>query len=347
MWRGKILELLEKSKYREFDDFCSGHPNGFFQQSPAWAPVKKDWKSEILVKRDEGGKIRAGIMILIRKLGTKALMYAARGPVCDYKDAETLKEIYESVKQLGEENNAYAFIMDPLVEAKDRETINNFKSAGFEIKENAPFHDTIQPRYNFMLEWPEDIDEAGLMASANRKTRYYMNYAGKHGVICTQPDRAGLDDFYTLYEMTGQRKDFNIRAKDYFERIMNSFGNKCRLYMCYYEDIPLCGGLIIMYGGVTSWVYGASSNELRNLNASEFLQKNMMLRAIENGCRIYDMQGVSVNPEDDEELYGVYLFKSKFPGRVVEAAGEFTITFDRLYKKAIDSAIKIRKKLLK
>lgn len=77
------------------------------------------------------------------------------------------------------------------------------------------------------------------------------------------------------------------------------------------------------------------------------LQKYLMTWALEGGCHTYDMQGVAPSPQDSVELYRILEFKSNFTGEVVETAGEFTITFDSLYAKAVDAALKIRRKLKK
>ena len=104
----------------------------------------------------------------------------------------------------------------------------------------------------------------------------------------------------------------------------------------------LCGGVAVQYGGTTSHVYGCSNDKLRNLRPTYLLQKYLMNWALEGGCHTYDMQGVAPSPEISEALYRILDFKSNFTGEVVETAGEFTITFDSLYAKLIEIALKVR-----
>lgn len=341
------MEILSKDKYQEFDTFCENHPHGAFQQSPRWNIVKSEWQSEVVVSRDETGRIKGGVMILIRKMGIKTMMYACRGPVCDYTDSETLADLTAGIKEVAKKHKAYVFIMDPLVEADDSETIQFFKNGGYKIKEHASFHETIQPRYNYMLDYLKGMSPDELIMKMDRKTRYDMRYGEKHGVVCKSVGLDGLDDFYNIYSITGQRKHFNIRPREYFEKMLTGLGENCRLYVCYLEDEPLCGGIVVQYAGTTSHVYGASSNQNRNLRATYLQQKVFMEWALEGGCHTYDMQGVAPTPDIDPELYGVLQFKDNFSGRIVETAGEFTIVFDPLYKKAIDIALNIRRKILK
>ena len=341
------MEILAKDRYEEFDRFCDNHPKGAFQQSPRWGLVKTEWANEIVVSRNDAGEIVGGIFVLIRKIGFKSMMYACRGPVCDYTDRAVVMDLLDGVKQLAKKYKAYTFIMDPLVLAEDAATIEMFKSCGLDIQEHAAFHDTIQPRYNYMLNYIKDYTTDMLLAKFNSGTRYYIRYPFKHGVVCKNMGLDGLDDFYKIYSETGTRQHFTVRPKAYFVKMLNGLGDNCRLYMCYYEEEnkPLCGGVAVQYGGTTSHVYGCSTDEMRKLYPTYALQWELMSWAIEGGCHTYDMQGVAPRPEDSEELYRILNFKSHFSGAVIETAGEFTFTFDKMYSKLIDTALKIRAKL--
>ena len=96
------------------------------------------------------------------------------------------------------------------------------------------------------------------------------------------------------------------------------------MYMCYAPDgRPICGGLSVNYAGKTAHVYGCSSDEheLRKLRATYLLQWEMMRWALSTGCRIYDMQGVAIRPEDSPQLYNVLGFKQNFTGEIVTPPG--------------------------
>ena len=337
------MEILSAEKFNEFDLFCKNHPRGAFQQSPCWGNVKTEWQNEIVVSRNENGDIIGGISVLIRKIGFKSLMYACRGPVCDYNDEYVMSDIVKGIKALADKYKAYKFIMDPLVMADDNHMIATIKSYGFDIAEHADFHATIQPRYNYMLNYIKDLSEDELLLKFDRDTRYYIRYPQKKGVECKNLGIDGLKDFYEIYSKTGQRQGFTIRPIEYFEKMLNAFPDNVRLYMCYFEGKPLCGGVAVQYAGTTSHVYGCSNDELRNVRPTYLLQWELMKWALEGGCHTYDMQGVAPRPEDGEALYHVLKFKQNFTGEIIETAGEFTITFDSFYSNAIDFALKVRK----
>ena len=339
-------EILKPEQYGEFDAFVRSHEHGCFMQSPAWAKVKTEWKHEIVALRDEAGAIRAGMSILIRPIGPISMMYAPRGPVCDYNDAATVKELLAGAKAVAKKHRAYILKMDPYVLESEQETIDKWVAAGCSFEPNAGFKATIQPRYNYMLPYIGGMTEAQLLAGFSSNTRNKMRHPGKHGVVCKNMGLEGLDDFYAIYGETGERQGFTVRPKAYLEKFLRAFPDDARLYMCYTEDnIPLCGGLAVSYGGKCAHVYGCSADHHRELRPTYLLQWTLMNWALETNCTIYDMQGVAIRPEDSPALYGVLGFKQSFKGEIVTTAGEFCVVYNKLFDKLLDTALAVRAKL--
>ncbi len=341
------MEILNKENYFEYELFCKSFPLAGFQQSINWAEVKKGWKSEIIVVRNDEYKIIAGMLILIRKMGAKSYMYANRGPVCDYKNLDVLKELYEGVLFIAKKHKAFKFIMDPLVEEHEEEVIQNFINAGFKIDRNAPFHKTIQPRYSYQLRYLKGLSYDDLLLKMSRDTRYNMRLYQKKGVVCKDMGLLGINDFYEIYSETSARQKFTPRPKSYFENMLNAFGDNAKLFMCYYEDEALCGGIGIQYSDMVSHVYGCSTDKMRNLRPTYAVQVELMKWALNTNCSSYDMQGVSPSAEYDEGLHRVLKFKSNFTGEIVECVGEFYLIFDKIYDLSINTALEVRKMLKK
>lgn len=338
-----MTEILRPEQYSEYDAFVRSAPHGCFMQSPAWAKVKNNWKQEIVVLRDETGSIYAGMSILIMPMGPGALMYAPRGPVCDYDDMPTVKALLAGARQVAKKHHAHILKMDPYILESEQQRIDNWVAAGCSFTPNAGFKETIQPRYNYMLPYIGGMTFEQLLAGFSSNTRNKMRHPGKHGVVCKNVGLAGMDDFYSIYAETGERQGFSIRPRDYLERFLTAFPEDARLYMCYTEDnIPLCGGLAVNYAGKCAHVYGCSADHHRELRPTYLLQWNLMNWALETGCTIYDMQGVAIRPEDSPALYGVLGFKQSFTGEIVTTAGEFCVVYNKLLNAGLDTAIHLR-----
>ena len=94
--------------------------------------------------------------------------------------------------------------------------------------------------------------------------------------------------------------------------------------MAYYEDKPISGVIPIMYGNKTWYLYGASSNEHRNLMPNYLLQWEMIKMAVNNKSDIYDLRGV---PGIADNSNGLYRFKKGFGAEYTEFIGEVYIDF--------------------
>ncbi len=316
-------EFISKSSFECYENFVKSHYGSSFMQSIYWAGVKINWEQEVCVVRRHD-KIVGGFSALIRSVGPFSFIYAPRGPVCDFSDAEVVLALMNGAGALMKKRRAVEFVFDPAIAASDSEAVAALTNAGCEFTAHDAFDATIQPRYNYIVEL-QNHDMSSLMGIFARETRYYIRYAIKKGVECRQVSVEKLDDFFALYRKTAERQGFNARPKSYFKNLMEALPNNAKLYMCYHDSVPLCGGLAIQYKGTTSHVYGASSAENRNLRATYLLQWTMMLWALEGGCHTYDMQGVAPSPKDNAQLYNVLAFKKNFTGRIVETAGEFKI----------------------
>ena len=106
---------MENFNKKEYEEFLEKHEKCHYAQSIEWANIKNDWKNEIILVRDEKGKIKASLSILIRKLPyvKSTIMYAPRGPICDIEDEKSFQELIKKVDELAKKYKAFMFKMDP------------------------------------------------------------------------------------------------------------------------------------------------------------------------------------------------------------------------------------------
>lgn len=325
-----MYEFLNSTNANDFERFVLSQ-NGSFTQSLAWANVKANWDSEGVLSRDEKGSVRGACLVLIKKvpLIRSALLYAPRGPV--YSDEWALSELMEGIGALADKKRAFAFICDPPVIDDSQ-----LRSAGFSRKITGEER-TIQCRSNYIL----DLEGKTLSEIRSEFKPEYRNRIGKaqrRGVWCeefhAENAPGALDDFYALMVQTGRRDGFPIRPREYFARLLSALGEHARLYMCYTElggKTPLSGAVAVEYGGNFGYVYGASSDDWRNLYPSYLMQWTMICKAFELGCRVYDFGGVPFYNDETRREYGMYRFKKGFGGEVVEYAGQFV----KVYRPAL------------
>lgn len=327
---------------REEETFLEQSLCGNFMQSPYWADVKNNWINTHITVRDKHGAIDGMMLLLIKKVPVlnTALIYAPRGPVCDMHNTDVLYRLKQEVLKIQRQYNAFMLKIDPMIEDTDSESIENLCTLGFEYHREKEGYDTVQCRDNYVL----DIGgrtENEIFDSFKPKWRYNIRLAERKGVICRPYGIERIDDFCRLMQETSERDGFCMRPKSYFEKMLLNLKDRCRLYMCDWNGIPLSGAVAVNYAGKTCYVYGASSNKHRNLMPNYLMQWHMIQWALESNCYLYDFQGIPYYNDETHPNYGVYRFKQGFNGRILKYAGEFDYVFRPTINNIIRHTLKL------
>lgn len=334
----RLLDLNSEEDKKKYTEFLEKSPSCNFQQSLEWGRVKSFWKNEVIVVEDKDGNIIGALSVLLRKIPIFGyLMYSSRGPICDRHDKDVLKQITEGAKKLAKKYNAMVLKIEPDIKKDDEKFREIATELGYKIKDDAKdFRDEIQPRFVFRLDIKGKTEDE-IFKNFHSKTRYNVRLAGRKGVTVKEGTKEDLKDFHRIMIETGNRDGFIIRPLEYFEKMYDELAPKhMKVLMAYYEGKPISGVIPIMYGNKTWYLYGASSNEHRNLMPNYLLQWEMIKLAISRGDDIYDLRGVSGVVDKNHPQYGLYRFKQGFGAEFTEFIGEVHMDFApvryKLYK---------------
>ena len=350
--------LLQKKEEQEYKKFLEEHDRCNFQQSIEWTKVKENWNHEIVITKNKDGKIIGAIMVLIRKIPFFGnYMYVPRGPICDIHDEDILKELTDGLKNLAKENKAFTLRMEPDIKSSDEEFKEIMHNLGFKINDKGKsFSDGIQPRYVFRLNLKGKTEDE-VFSEFHQKTRYNVRLATKKGVEIREGKKEDLKAFHEIMKVTGKRDNFMIRPLSYFEKMYDELEPKhLKLMMAYYNGKPISGIIDIIYGNKIWYLYGASSNEHRNLMPNYLLQWEMIKYGIEHRKDMYDFRGVTGIVDEKDPHYGLYRFKKGFNAEFTEFIGEVYINLkpfkykfykitERLYKNLAELKEKFKKNL--
>ncbi len=330
--------LLAKGEENEYKQFLEHHDRCNFGQSLEWGKVKSNWKNEVVLSKNDNGKIVGSISVLIRKIPIFGnFMYVSRGPICNIHDEIILKDLTDGLKELARKYKAFTLRMEPDIKSSDEEFRNIIKRMGFKINDKGKnFSDGIQPRYVFRLDLKGKTEEE-IFSEFHQKTRYNIRLAGRKGVEIREGSRDDLKEFHKIMVVTGKRDNFMIRPLEYFEKMYDCLAPEhLKLMMAYYEGKPISGIIDIIYGNKIWYLYGASSNEHRNLMPNYLLQWEMIKYSISQGKDMYDFRGVTGIVDEKDPHYGLYRFKKGFNAEFTEFIGEVYINFRpvryKLYK---------------
>ena len=321
------MRIVTDEKDRQaYKEFLEKHERCNFQQSPEWAKVKENWINEIVLAEDESEKIIGAVSILIRKIPVFGnIMYSSRGPTCDIHDISVMKQLTDGIKELAKKYKAIVYKAEPDILSSDEEYRKIVTSLGYKIKDDAKnFREEIQPRYVFRLDIKNKTEDE-IFAGFHSKTRYNVRLAIKKGVEVKEGTREDLKDFHKIMVETGARDGFIIRPLSYFEKMYDEMAPEhMKLLMAYHDGKPISGVIPIFYGNKTWYLYGASSNEHRNLMPNYLLQWEMIKMAIARKDDVYDFRGVSGVVDENHPQYGL---KKGFGATFTEFVGEVYIPF--------------------
>ncbi len=270
------------------------------------------------------------MLLLIRKLPIvgKSLAYSSKGPVCNVFDKDVFMRLIKEAEPLKKKYKLFSVKFDPEVLcAKENE--DYFKKLGFKVKSgHKHLHDYAQPKFNMVLN-TDGKTEDGLMSEFSNKTRYNIRLAYRKGVTCRYDNSVeSAAKFHEIYKITAIRDSFSYRDREYFENMVNVIPKEnLRIYFTEHEGDVLSAAVCVKSGDKMWYMYGASSNEKRNLMPNYAMQWEMIKWALESGCKRYDFGGVFVLDKEN----GLYKFKKGFCDK--EETREYLGETDMVYSK--------------
>ena len=219
----------------EYDQFVKEHELVNVLQSSAWEEVKSDWQHEKFgVYRGDKLLATASILIKTLPLGYR-MFYIPRGPVLDYKDAELLNFVLQSIKSYARSKRAIFVIFDPSIclsqsSIKHEKTeypenmaiIENLQRMGVRWSGKTDgMGDTIQPRIQAKI-YKENFAEDKLCKSTKQAIRSSRN----KGVEIQIGGYELLESFSFLMKKTEKRKDIHLRNEAYYKKLLDNFKDK-------------------------------------------------------------------------------------------------------------------------
>jgi lipid II:glycine glycyltransferase (peptidoglycan interpeptide bridge formation enzyme) len=363
-----VRELIEDDRFI-LNDFVGKNPYGDLMQAWEWGEIKSsggDWRPLRLGAFNSSGKLAGSISILVRKLPAVGnFYYAPRGPILtDWNDSEVLDLLLNAVRDLARADSASFLKIDPAIPLEHTEALSSIHSANFRCPEDFDeqgFGGT-QPKTVMVLDIGEKtMDE--LLMECKPQCRRNVRICQKKGVeILSDTKREDLPAFYDLLKTTAKRDGFRVRALSYYEDLWDQLV-PCglgKMFLTRYEGQYLSGAFCFILGDKCVYVYGASSNENRNLMPNYGMQWEMIGWAKKRGCALYDFRGVSPKKksgneteieEKDDHLQGLNRFKEGFGARYVEYVGEFDLVYNKatywIWSKGKPAAKALLKKIRK
>lgn len=298
-------------------------------QTKTWAAFRQDlgWQAFDIEE----------ISVLQKKLPFgKSFLYAPEVAWQAISPEGRLENFLSKIQKIAENSKTLFFRLEILDEFDDK-IIEILKKNGF-IKA----FEEIQPEWRQIIDISKSEDE--ILAQMKQKGRYNIRVAEKHGVEIKKSEN--INDFYEIFRETAKRDGFQIRPKQYFEKLMEKFSENgiAELMLAKYNGKTIAALIATFYSDVATYLYGASGNANRNLMAPYLLHFEVMKRAKVKGCKTYDLLAVAPPEAENHKYAGISRFKEQFGGRTVHLVGSWDLVYKPRWYGIFKMAEKYRRK---
>ncbi|MBI2446582.1 MAG: peptidoglycan bridge formation glycyltransferase FemA/FemB family protein [Parcubacteria group bacterium] len=259
---------------------------------------------------------------------SKSFLYIPHGPVLTSNtqqatsNNEFLKEFHEKLLKIAKEENAIFVRFDFHSRNSDYGSKESYKSYFKKVPVYAYHSSYFQPKFEWILNLEKPEEE--ILNKMHPKIRYGIRLAENKGVrveIIKTDFQKYFPDFYNLMKKTAERNKFSLHPEVYYKNIFtNCEGNKnAFLAIANYNNKILAINLILLYGEAASFIFGASSDEYKNLMATYLLHWKIIVEVKKLELKIYNFGAVGENFE------GISRFKKRFGGELLEYSDSYDL----------------------
>ena len=317
-----VIIYLSESHRSDWDKLVLSTPESGFMQSWAWSEFKELEKQNVRrIGVFDQGKLLAGAMVYYvpSSFGSSPLELP-HGPVLPWKQSiqafECMKLIKSELEKIAREVRAPMIRLEPMIVGDLPEYFGTLVRSPLDLVPT----DT--------LVVPISGSDETILDSMKPKGRYNIRLALKKGVeVFSSEKEEDVDDFYTLFELTFNRHDFQGEPRSFFKNMIRHLGplGMAKIYFSRYKGMILSAAIMMVHGEKATYLYGGQSSFLPSVMANYALHWRMMTDARALGCRFYDFYGIAPDNEPFHPYARFSQFKSRFGGVKVMTVGAHDI----------------------
>lgn len=266
-----MIKLLEPSDRQRWDDYVTASAAGSFFHLAAWQQVieKAFGHQTYYLFAEQDGEI-AGVLPLVHihsLLFGNALISNA---FCVYggiiaSNVEAFGALQDRARQLSLELGV------DYLEMRNR-------------RQSHPDWPHKELYVTFRKELDPDVEAN--MNAIPRKQRAMVRAGIKAGLTSVVDD--SVDRFYQAYSESVRNLGTPVFPKRYFQLLKQVFGESCEILTIEHQGKAVASVMNFYYQDEVLPYYGGGGDSARDLKANDFMYWEVMRRAVEKGCRIFD-----------------------------------------------------------
>ena len=316
------ITIQQITDREQWNSFLTSQPRGHLLQSYEWGELGKYLGGRIYrLGALDDGRMVGSMQFSVAPVPLPNIvpgvrfnwLYSSRGPTVERMDSPALAMLLEHAGDIARQERAVVLRVEPNIADDDPEMdawLAIYHKLGFRTNPIA-----MHARRSWVLDIRPSAEQ--LLANFKMTWRQNVRVAERKGVVIREATSdADFEAYYHLLSITSERDAFFIHSKDYHKEILRTFADKgdAVLYLAEHEGEPIAAKMLLRFGDWCWDMFGASSNQKRNLKPTYLLQYRCLLWAKERGCRYFDFRAIPEVLEPGEEMWGVYEYKKGFDG---------------------------------
>ena len=307
----EVENITNKDLWEKF--VLSRNPKSFLQ-SCAWGETNEKEGAKIFrLGFKRSGKL-VGVSLTIKEYAKRGPHFMIPGgPILDWNDKKLVNYFISTIKDLAKKEHVWFIRIRPeLLDTSENRQL--FKMLGSIY---APMHLHAENTWILDITQPEE----SLLANMRKSTRYLIKKGLTQNLdLEVSDDPSFAKVLFKLQKETIKRHGFIGFPESLFEREIESFAKdkNASVFICRKGKIPLACAIIIFYGDSAYYHFSASTMKYPKIQASYFLQWEIIKAAKRRGMKYYNFWGIAPEGARNHRFAGVTLFKTGFGGRRVD-----------------------------
>jgi len=252
------------------------------------------------------------------------------------------KEMMEKLVEVGRQYKCIFIKLEPNIPVSNNSEFLILNSR-FPI---VPSPHPLFAKYTFQLDLTKTEEE--ILKNMHPKTRYNIKIAQKHEVVVKEENSdEAFQRYLGLTFETAKRQKFYAHNRRYHELMWETLKTKnsdnrltAHLLIAKYKPpseskpLILTTWIVFLFNDVLYYPYGASSDEYRNVMASNLMMWEAIRFGKKHGALLFDMWGaLGPNPDPSDPWFGFHRFKQGYGADLVEFVGSYDLVINSpLYK---------------
>ncbi len=267
---GQLRQITDPADWDARVIAGQGHPLQLWGWGAAKA-TSPDWRAHHLASPDGLAQV------LIRRLPKPftAFAYIPRGPIVTGDGKKLLQEL----KNWAKTQNCLELKIEPASEIPADQLPSGFR----------PSKQRILLRRTATIDLRPELSD--ITATYSKKTRQYINKAGRDGVVIRPATRDDLPQIHAIYQTTARRANFALHSPAYYEAVFDQLQPYTQLFVASAEQ-EMVAFLWNITTSTAFELYGGVTERGQQLHANYLLKQTAILDAKSRGATLYDMNGL-------------------------------------------------------